>query len=182
MGTGCLLHLGVERTEGSSSSFPRPGPALPPRTPSLHSWSSLLSACGQTHPSYRPRSQQEPSRACTLDLGLLCHSPPTWPFPPLVSGFWQKVDWKLEGTSFDLSSHRWALPSCRHTARGQGASDLTTPPCTLWKPMRQFRVTGQWGRSGARLLGFIIQMSLSLPVCKMWITVSTIRGVGVKIK
>lgn len=117
MGTGCQLHLGVERTEGSSPPFPSPGPALPPLTPSLHSWSSLLSACGQTHPSSRPRSQQEPSRACTLDLGLLCHLPPTRPFPPLISGCWQKVDWKLalEGA---VKAWEESAPQKEHSRRG----------------------------------------------------------------
>lgn len=38
-----------------------------------------------------------------LNMGLLCQLLPPGP-SPLISGSWQEVDWKLEATSFGLSS------------------------------------------------------------------------------
>lgn len=64
----------------------------------------------------------------------------------------------------------------------QGASELALALYTTHSSAPFENHGGQEGCSGVRLLGFIIHMHLGILVYKIRITVSTIPGVGVKIK
>lgn len=118
-----------------------------------------------------------------LNVGLRCQLLPPGP-SPLISGFWQEVDWKLE------ANQPWPFVSTSGHCAGAlllGRGYLTwvwpsAPPTPLENHKRRFRVTGQRGRSGVRLLEFTIRMCFNTLICTMGITVSTIPGVGVKIK
>lgn len=112
MGTGRLLHIGAERTEGSSPSLSMAGPALPP----LQSEGRPLSQA--------QKSQQEPSRACVLDLGLLCHLLLPGPSPRQFLGSCRK--WVRSLRLPALTSHHGAgLCPCAEYSRGEGHMTCT---------------------------------------------------------
>lgn len=130
-GQGCVLHSSVETTEGSSRFISSPGPVPPPPTFHLHSWGSLLSACGPGLP-YRPREVHRSPEESPLGCGAT--GPPA-PQQAVLPEFLDLAGSGLEAGGYQLwpfTKMPVDLVPCWFTAGEQRMADtaLTTPPNT----------------------------------------------------